>query len=877
MAKKAKLPLEVICLSDDDDDDNSKNSIPIATPIKQQNSSTIVNSDVQNDTYESSNWTIHHDDIIHVSELPSKYSDIFKKPFEIRCSTIRFGIVEFNVESDVVLMKEKEFEMKLTGGFLDNVNMKLAYSDVLAFYFSFQSQTPAAFIQVRNEFAVLFDKYIPTSDEHGRGFDPNSKDERRRHVIFYLKTLTPDMERIHISTIYYFLKTKCPKMDVCCVSASRAQELYNLARYAKVSSPTPKKVPFTLNANDLIGKTVGLNNNTIRFDLSSEDLHCLNEGEYLNDNIIDFYLQYIYHEKLSEEDRKRTYLFNSFFYTRLTQKGNSDNSNISAAERRYNRVKRWLRDVDLFSKDYLIVPINQNAHWYIVLIQNPNNVLTEADLISDDEDSDFDDRLKSKKKKRSTRIIHRNEKNNNYNNSSSKSNIPSLEIFDEADEVISSNDTPLKINVESLFNSKNRSQSPAIIIFDSLRIASKVRVAATLREFLQLEYDHKKTLPIQSLGRKLFNIDTIPTIEAAVPQQRNYFDCGLYILQYIESFFFHRSSATNFPSSSTFSNWCEKNLMESNAYRHRRQLIDGNNPNVRVPQQNFGGPVPLNPLNNPNIVISNERTNPQQLNTKYNPPIVASQPQTELVRSRGFYNNPSFQPSPFPGEKPFGWFGTNRVNWVSNRDSELDKNKLAAEKKAPSNNPQANVIQPRKDGGPLFLENLAKQYASKGEKAFPFGQFETHQGRGAVCSNHDNFGGFAFGNFPCPLPASTGMNQLDQYCCGPANYQYCCNAQEYSQTQRGAFGDHRYIGQRGFSTRTEFLPSTKRILAIISPIGGFIVLTGIISLAVLYYKKIRKEQNSIGKPAGAIRLQDDYSAVPQEPPIEKFIFKQNEQ
>jgi len=58
----------------------------------------------------------------------------------------------------------------------------------------------------------------------------------------------------------------------------------------------------------------------------------------------------------------------------------------SASERRYNRVKRWLRDVDIFSKDYLIIPINQNAHWYIVLIQNHNNVLTEGDLMSDDED-----------------------------------------------------------------------------------------------------------------------------------------------------------------------------------------------------------------------------------------------------------------------------------------------------------------------------------------------------------------------------------------------------------------------------------------------------------------------------------------------------------
>ena len=55
------------------------------------------------------------------------------------------------------------------------MNIKLAYSDVITFYFSFQSQTPAAFIQVRSEFAELFDRYIPTSDERGRGFDPNSK------------------------------------------------------------------------------------------------------------------------------------------------------------------------------------------------------------------------------------------------------------------------------------------------------------------------------------------------------------------------------------------------------------------------------------------------------------------------------------------------------------------------------------------------------------------------------------------------------------------------------------------------------------------------------------------------------------------------------
>jgi len=51
------------------------------------------------------------------------------------------------------------------------------------------------------------------------------------------------------------------------------------------------------------------------------------------------------------------------------------------------------------------------------------------------------------------------------------------------------------------------------------------------------------------------------------------------------------------------------------------------------------------------------------------------------------------------------------------------------------------------------------------------------QGQGSLCTNYENFDGYTFGSFACPLPASTGMNQLDQFCCGSAHYQYCCNAQ----------------------------------------------------------------------------------------------------
>lgn len=64
----------------------------------------------------------------------------------------------------------------------------------------------------------------------------------------------------------------------------------------------------------------------------------------------------------------------------------------------------------------------------------------------------------------------------------------------------------------------------------------------------------------------------------------------------------------------------------------------------------------------------------------------------------------------------------------------------------------------REDGGPAFLMNVAKNYASKGHEAFTLGPHESKfkffsslmnhcviigaQGHGAVCSNFENVNGF---------------------------------------------------------------------------------------------------------------------------------------
>lgn len=78
---------------------------------------------------------------------------------------------------------------------------------------------------------------------------------------------------------------------------------------------------------------------------------------------------------------------------------------------------------------------------------------------------------------------------------------------------------------------KNFDFRPCILIFDSLAGASRSRVIATLRDYLTCEYKAKL------IREKIFNKDSIKCACPKVPQQTNFTDCGLYLLQYVESFF----------------------------------------------------------------------------------------------------------------------------------------------------------------------------------------------------------------------------------------------------------------------------------------------------------------------------------------------------
>ena len=37
-------------------------------------------------------------------------------------------------------------------------------------------------------------------------------------------------------------------------------------------------------------------------------------------------------------------------------------------------MKRWTRKVNIFEKDFVVVPINENYHWYLCIICYPGQV-----------------------------------------------------------------------------------------------------------------------------------------------------------------------------------------------------------------------------------------------------------------------------------------------------------------------------------------------------------------------------------------------------------------------------------------------------------------------------------------------------------------------
>ncbi|XP_038139470.1 sentrin-specific protease 5-like isoform X2 [Cyprinodon tularosa] len=82
--------------------------------------------------------------------------------------------------------------------------------------------------------------------------------------------------------------------------------------------------------------------------LTLEDLQTLADENWLNDQVMN-----MYGELIMESSHHKVHFLNSFFHRQLMTKG-------------YDGVRRWTKQVDLFSKSLLLVPIHLEVHWCLV-------------------------------------------------------------------------------------------------------------------------------------------------------------------------------------------------------------------------------------------------------------------------------------------------------------------------------------------------------------------------------------------------------------------------------------------------------------------------------------------------------------------------------
>ena len=114
--------------------------------------------------------------------------------------------------------------------------------------------------------------------------------------------------------------------------------------------------------------------------ITSEEIARLKEHDFLNDSLVDYYMKVI-QNGLPEEVRSRCHFFNSFFYKRLLNSTKSVGArklrNVEAVAEGYKHVKRWTKNVDIFAKDFIFVPINEHLHWSLMVIYRPGAYLSE--------------------------------------------------------------------------------------------------------------------------------------------------------------------------------------------------------------------------------------------------------------------------------------------------------------------------------------------------------------------------------------------------------------------------------------------------------------------------------------------------------------------
>ncbi|KAK2024460.1 hypothetical protein LX32DRAFT_569861 [Colletotrichum zoysiae] len=279
----------------------------------------------------------------------------------------------------------------------------------------------------------------------------------------------------------------------------------------------------------LIFPAIGKN----RASVYRDDISRLEEGEYLNDNLIGFYLRYLQvnMERENKALADRIYIMNTYFYPKLTDVKAGRGIN-------YEGVKSWTARIDLFSFDYIVVPVNESAHWYLAIICNPAKLLQRTDAQSKAEKVDSaegpEDKTNGELKENPAEESVVSTVGEQVGQMSLEEDKPEEQPKEEPQKAeekgpkASSNKQRLPRKVIGTLARKQDPTEARVITLDSLGVGHSP-TCGNLKSYLVREAKDKKNLEIEPPG-------TFGMTAKGIPEQEDHASCGAFLLGYMREF-----------------------------------------------------------------------------------------------------------------------------------------------------------------------------------------------------------------------------------------------------------------------------------------------------------------------------------------------------
>ncbi|CAA0807364.1 Cysteine proteinases superfamily protein [Striga hermonthica] len=259
--------------------------------------------------------------------------------------------------------------------------------------------------------------------------------------------------------------------------------------------------------------------------ITREDIELLQPKTFINDTIIDFYIKYLVNNS-NKEKQRRFHFFNTFFFQKLLDM-DRDLSRDCENNDAFQRVRKWTRNINIFEKDYIFIPVNFSLHWSLIVICYPGEV---ANL-------------------RGMMILC--------------TNVMPFCLFSFLFPLIFGYPCADK-DLDSI------TKVPCILHMDSLR-GSHGGLENLIKSYLWEEWKERGYKQENDISQTFLNLDFI---ELQLPQQENLFDCGLFLLHYAELFLELNIDSTKYANSLNH-DWFLAAEVSLKKRHHIKKLIHG--------------------------------------------------------------------------------------------------------------------------------------------------------------------------------------------------------------------------------------------------------------------------------------------------------------